>query len=155
MPYCLKYPSARVNRFTWSFAQDIVSAVTRGEVLTPKHVLLAWSTKALTGNVELIKTLNRLGHGCSYSRLEKIEAALCMDKLEKVDVDKMPLPMCVHPPVPTVLAFDNIDRQEEVLSVAGTSHRVNGIIVPPTSSSCAPPKPETLITAYHFCSVCV
>ena len=69
-------PSARVNRLTWSFAQDIVSAVTRGEVLTPKHVLLAWSIKALTGNVELIKTLNRLGHGCSYSRLEEIDTAL-------------------------------------------------------------------------------
>ena len=57
----------------------------------------------------------------------------------------MPLPVCVRPSVPTVLAFDNIDRQEEVLAGAGTSHRVNGIIVQPTSSSCAPP--TTAMTA--------
>ena len=49
--------------------------------------------------------------------------------------------MCVQPSVRTFIAFDNIDRQEEVLSGAGTSRRVNGFIVQPTSSSCAPPKP--------------
>jgi len=134
-------PTARVNRLTWSFSQDIVSAVTSGEVLTPKHILVVWAIKILTGNVELIKILNRLGNACSYSRLEEIDTALCLEKLESVEFAKVPLPMCVHPSVPTVLAFDNIDRQEEVLSGAGTSHRVNGIIVQPTSSSCAPPKP--------------
>ena len=89
-------------------------------VLTPKHVLLAWSIKAVTGNVELIKTLNRLGYGCSYSRLEEIDTALCKEKLEKVEVGKVPLPMCLHPSVPTVLAFDNIDRKEEALYAKAT-----------------------------------
>jgi len=37
-----------------------------------------------------------------------------------------------------VLAFDNVDRQEETLSGAGTSHCINGIIVQPPSLTCAP-----------------
>ncbi|KAG1714542.1 hypothetical protein GQR58_001134 [Nymphon striatum] len=42
------------------------------------------------------------------------------------------------------LAFDNIDRQEETLSGAGTSHRVNGIVVQPQSLSCAPERNSTV-----------
>ena len=105
--------------------------------MTPKHILLPWAIKTLTGNVELIRTMNRLGHGCSYIRLEEIDTALCIEKLESVQGGGVPLPSSIHPSVPTVLAFDNIDRLEELLSGAGTSHRVNGIIVQPISSSCA------------------
>ena len=64
-----------------------------------------------------------------------------MEKLEGVEFDTVPLLMCVHQSVSTVLAFDNIDRQKQVLSGAGTSHRINSVIVQPTTSSCAPPKP--------------
>ena len=136
--------SVRVNRLSWSVAQDIISGVTVGKVLTPKHVLLPWVIKTLTGNVELIKTMNRLGHSCSYSVLEEIDTALCLEKLENADNDMLPLPSSIHPSVPTVLAFDNIDRQEEVLSGAGTSHRVNGIIIQATSMTCATPPPVTI-----------
>ena len=89
----------------------------------------------LTSNVEVIKIMNRLGHGCSYTALEEIDTALCIDKVASVDSDGVPLPKSVHPPVPTVLAFDNIDKLEESLSGGGTSHRVNGIIVQPKSLS--------------------
>ena len=123
----------------------LLKYVTVGKVLTPKQVLLPWAIKTLTGNVELIKTMNRLGHSCSYSRLEEIDTALCIEKLESADTDSIPLPSCIHPSVATVLAFDNIDRLEEVLSGAGTSHRVNGIIVQPTSLSCKPPKPPATL----------
>lgn len=40
--------------------------------------------------------------------------------------------------VPTILAFDNIDRLEETASGAATSHRVNGIIIQPRSLDCKP-----------------
>lgn len=45
--------------------------------------------------------------------------------------DGIPLPQNIHPHVSTVLAFDNIDRTEETLSGAGTSHRVNAIAIQP------------------------
>ncbi len=95
-----------------------------GKTLTPKRVLLPWVIKTLTGNVELIKIMNRLGHSCSYSSLEEIDTALCISKLANSDPDSTTLPTNIHPLVPTVLAFDNIDRQEEVLSGTGTSTHI-------------------------------
>ena len=85
--------------------------------------------------------MNRLEHSCSYSILEETDTALCIEKLENVDCISVPLPSNVQPHVPTVLAFDNIDRQEEVLSGAGTSHRVNGIIVQPPTLPKSVPNP--------------
>lgn len=86
--------------------------------------------------------MNRLVHGCSYTRLEKIDTAMCMERsklLREVE--------CLFSTayIPNVLAFDNIGRQEEVLSGAGTSHWINGIIVQPMFSSCAPPTPATSV----------
>ena len=83
----------------------------------------------MTGNVELIKVLNRFGHGISYSQLEEIDTALCLQKLANGDESGVAIPSNMIPGIPTNLAYDNIDRIEETLSGAGTSHRVNGIIV--------------------------
>ena len=137
--------SARADRLAWSIAQDIITAVTSSTVKTPKHILLPWAVKTLTGNVEVIKILNRLGHGCSYSVLEEIETALCINKVDSVERDSVPLPVDIHISVPTVLAFDNIDRLEETLSGGGTSRRVNGIIIQPKSASCMPPPIKTMV----------
>ena len=76
---------------------------------TAKHVLLPWTVKTLTGNVELIKMLNRFGHGILYSKLKEIETALCLQKIENVNEMGVALPLYVYPRVPTTLAFDNIE----------------------------------------------
>ena len=78
-----------------------------------------------------IKILNRLGHGISYTQLEEIDTALCLQKLAGEDDSNIAIPSSILPCVPTHLAFDNIDRLEETLTGSGTSHRVNGIIVQP------------------------
>jgi len=113
--------------------------VTNAQVVTPKHVLLAYVVKTLTGNVEVIRTLNRLGHCCSYTRLEEIDTALCVEKVSRGDGG---IPKGIHPGVPTVLAFDNIDRREETLSGEGTTHRINGIVMQPVSLTCAPQRQD-------------
>jgi len=136
--------SDRVQRLSLSIGQDIISAITNAHVLTPKHILLPRAVKTLTGNVELIKTLNRLGYACSYTRLQEIDTAVCTEKLSSVDEDSPALPSWTHPGIPTVLAFDNIDRQEETLSGGGTSHRVNGIVVQPQALSCAPERKSSV-----------
>ena len=53
-----------------SFAQDLVFGVTRGMIKPPKQILLSYTVKTLTNNVELLSILNRYGHGVSYSQLE-------------------------------------------------------------------------------------
>ena len=60
-------PSVRVQSLVKSFSQDIVYAVTNGKIKPPKQVLLSYGVKTLTGDVQLMQILNRLGHGVSYA----------------------------------------------------------------------------------------
>lgn len=90
--------------------------------------MLPFAVKSLTGNVELIQILNRLGQSVSYSQVEEIDTALCLQK-QAASEDAIPLPQNIKPGLFTTLAWDNIDRLNETISGEGTSHRVNGIAV--------------------------
>lgn len=119
----------RIERLVKSFAQDLIFGVTGGRQKTPKHVLLPYAVKSLTNNVQLIRIINRCGHGMSYTQLEELNTALCLQKLSATPENTVPLPESIKPYISTSLAWDNIDRLEETLSGGGTSHRVNGIAV--------------------------
>ena len=73
-------------------------------------------------------------HACLYSRLDEIDTALGMEKLESVEFDTVPFPMCLASHLPIRRSLQCLPltiltgKKEEVLSGAGTSHRVNGII---------------------------
>jgi hypothetical protein len=109
-----------------SIASDIIYATTAGRMKLSKHILLPYGIKSLTGNVEIIHILNRLGHGIGYCQLQEIETAVAMQRLES----SFPiLPETIEPEIFTMLAWDNIDNLEETLSGLGTSHRVNGIAI--------------------------
>lgn len=135
--------TSRVQRLVDSFGQDIVYAVTCGKTKPPKHVVLPFSVKSLTGNVELIGILNRLGHSVSYSQMEEIDTALCLQKLSGTNPA---LPSNISHGVFTTLAWDNIDRLEETLSGEGTSHRVNGIAVQAKPTDPVPAQPLPAVT---------
>uniref|UniRef100_H3B9B4 Uncharacterized protein n=1 Tax=Latimeria chalumnae TaxID=7897 RepID=H3B9B4_LATCH len=128
-----------------SFVQDLTYGIMGGVIKTAKQILLPWAVKSLTGNVELIKILNRLRHGISYSKLEEIDTVLCLQTLATEEEQGVVMPTYIHPCIPTILAYDNIDGQEETLSGEGTSHRVNGIIVQPKIATAEPPKPKAPI----------
>lgn len=136
--------TSRVHRFIYSVSQDFMFAVSGGSCSTAKHILLPWAVKALTGNVKVIKLLSRLGHGISYSKLEEIETALCLKKIESEEEMAVNLPSNVYPGVPTTLAFDNIDRLEETLSRGGTSNQVNGIVIQQMVRTVETPTPATM-----------
>ena len=123
-----EYPH-RVRRLVNSFGQDIIYGVTGGRQKPPKQILLPYAVKTLTNNVELIQMLNRCGHGIAYSQIEEMNTALCLQKMALTPYNEVPLPENIQTYVNTTLAWDNIDRLEETLSGAGTSHRVNGIAV--------------------------
>ena len=106
----------------------MVYAITYDKTKPPKHIFLPFAIKSLTWNVELIRTLDRLGHSVSYSQLEEIDTTLCLQKLSLSEGDG-PLPENIHPGVFTTLVWDNIGRLEETISGEGTSHRVNGIVL--------------------------
>ena len=91
--------------------------------------------------------LNRLGLGVSYSKLEEIDTALCLQKQRREADQGIVLPSSSLPCIPTSLAFDNIDRLEETLGGGGTSHRVNGIIIQPQAHTAKPPQTEPQLLA--------
>ena len=59
----------RPTRLMNSVAQHIIYNVSAGRICTVKSVLLRCIVKALTNNTELLHTLNRFGHGISYTLL--------------------------------------------------------------------------------------
>jgi len=121
--------SQKIQLLVDSYGQDLVYSVTCGRVKPPKHILLSNAVKTLTGNSEIIQIMNKLGHGVSYTVLEENDTALSLQKIASSSDDSVPLPDCVNPYIYSALVWDNIDFLEETATGAGTSHRVNGIIV--------------------------
>lgn len=107
--------SPNVHRIVLSLCQDLIHAVSRGRIKTPKHVVLPMTVKSLTGNVELITILNRFGHGLSYSQIEEAETGLAKTQIAKQG-NGVFVPSACHPNVSGVLCWDNNDLQEETLS---------------------------------------
>lgn len=122
--------SEKVSRFIWSFGQDLVFGVTNGHVKTSKHILLPFALKSLNGRIcELTRLINRCGHGLSYHQIEEIETAIAVQKIGEGTEQGLAIPENIIPGKFTNLVWDNIDRLEETLSGAGTTHRVNGIAI--------------------------
>ncbi|KAK5896810.1 hypothetical protein CesoFtcFv8_009932 [Champsocephalus esox] len=89
-------PSQRVQRLCNYFGQDLVYVITCGKTKPTKHIILPFAVKSLTGNVVLVHTLNRLGHGVSYSQVQKIDTALCLQKLS-LSEGSVALPRNIYP----------------------------------------------------------
>ena len=123
----------RVLRLKDSFSQDLVFAVFNGASRTPKSVLFPSVVKSPCNNTEIIKLINRLGHGISYSLIEEIETEYAMKLIREQNHS------CVIVPPEfqdehtnssvALMVADNIDNLENTLSGAGTSHRVNSVLV--------------------------
>lgn len=92
--------NARTQRLIQSLAQDFIYSVSNGRVLPAKQIPLPMGIKTLTGNVELIKILNRLGHGISYSKLEEMDTAWCLQKQTRDASQGVILPSSSHTGIP-------------------------------------------------------
>ena len=116
-----------------SFGQDIVFCVTNGAIKTPKSVLSPSVVKGICNNTEVLKLINKYGHGISYELIEEIETESALKEISDqkenrvvfpVDLEKMERSSSVG-----IMIADNIDNLECTLSGSGTSHRVNSILV--------------------------
>ena len=140
--------SARIN----PIGQDLIYCARNGRILMPKYVLLPISVKSMTGNMELIKILNRLGHGVSYSKMSEIDTAYAINK---VSADTALVPEGIVFTKQASLVYDNIDRVEETISGAGKTHRVNGIVVQKPFIGPQPLKSNTATTKTKQRSIAV
>ncbi|KAK3869737.1 hypothetical protein Pcinc_024965 [Petrolisthes cinctipes] len=105
--------SPRIQHLIESVGQDIVHGVTRGQLKPPKHLMLPYAIKTLTGSVELIRMIFRLGHCVSYTQVEELESAVCIQKLESHTDESVPMPEQIQPLIPTTLAWDRVGINPE------------------------------------------
>ena len=155
-------------RLKESFGQDIVFSATNGAVKTPKSVLFPSVVKALCNNIEVVKLINKYGHGVSYDLVEEIETEYVLDVINKQRENRVVLPVSVTQEecksTVALMVADNIDNLECTLSGSGTSHRVNSILVterneresgdesddpdyaPPVAKKCRRSLPVTVVT---------
>ena len=119
--------SEKSQRFVSSCSQDIYYAVTNGQWVMPKHILLAMTVHLLTGSVEIITILNRFGHCQSYSRTLELETAMCRSVTD--NSSHLPPSISTDNNVIVHLYWDNFDLNEETPSGTGTTHTAHGIIV--------------------------
>ncbi|CAB3994854.1 Hypothetical predicted protein [Paramuricea clavata] len=73
-----KSRSDRIVRLKNSLAQDIVYTVSNGAIKTPKSVLFPSVVKALCNNTEVVKLINKCGHGIGYNLVEEIETEFAL-----------------------------------------------------------------------------
>ena len=117
---------AKPSLKTSSIGQYIIYCVHNGQFINSKHILLPFAIKSMTGNVELIKIINRLGHEISYTKLAEVDTAYA---IQKISTNSGLIPEEIQSYQQASMVYDNIDCLEETLSGAGTTHRVNGIVI--------------------------
>ncbi len=66
--------------------------------------------------MELIRTINKLGHGISYDVTQSLLTEVAYQKVDKADKENIPLPESTQEGTLPMLTEDNIDRLEETLS---------------------------------------
>ena len=129
-----KSKSDRVVRLKNSLAQDIVYSVSNGAIKTPKSVLFPAVVKALCNNTEVVKLINKLkcDHRIGYNLIEEIATEFALKVISEQTLNRVFIPdECNKPDNPPValMVADNIDNLECTISGAGTSHRVDSILV--------------------------
>ena len=117
--------SEKTLRLSSSTADDVIYAVTNGQVKPSKHCLLGTGMKSMTGSRKIVDILNKFGHTLNYNAIEELETDLALSISNKTLVT--PDGMKLQSGLATGIAFNNYDEFTETLSGAGTLHNTVGI----------------------------
>lgn len=120
-------PGEDVCRYAYSFSQDLLHAVSKGNFLTEKHVLLGTGLHSMTGQKAPIRLLGKFGHSCNYDKVRQIETAQAelAQQLRYVDNPLPLLPVNGTSKVLTFFWWDNFDVKKE--NSQGSLHTTHGI----------------------------
>ena len=72
----------------------------------------------MTGNVEPLKIINRLGHGVFCTKLAELDTVYA---IQKISTNSSLMPEEIQPYQQPSMVYDNVDRLEETLCGAGTT----------------------------------
>ena len=117
-----------------SFGQDIVFCVTNIAIKTPKSVLFPSVVKGICNNTDVLKLINRYGHGSSYELIEEIETETALQVISDQKQNRVVIPVDLEEMERSssvgIMIADNVDNLECMLSGFGTSqsklHPSNG-----------------------------
>lgn len=126
----LKKASRELKLF--SLSQDIIYAVSNGNVKTSKHVTLGMALKSLSSSRKIVDLLNKYGNCCSYNVIEELETEITFSSTKQNQ-------LCSEDIIPTDdlctgIAFDNFNRFVETLTGKNTLHDTVGVIYQNVSS---------------------
>ena len=110
-----------------SLCQDIVYAMGKGKLQTPKSLTLGMTLRHFSGNKGISQIVSKLGHCSSYGTILRLETAMATD----AQISEA-IPTGFVKQVWATVVWDNIDFCEETVSRSGTTHFVNGILVQAT-----------------------
>lgn len=120
-------PGEKTQRYIQSFGQDLIYTISNGKTRTKKHVLLSFAIKRKTGSKDVIKWVNRFGHGISYDEVNVLETFLA-EKAIYNQITRRFCPSSVQPSRFITFVWDNNDINPDSLK-GNVMHCTNGIII--------------------------
>ena len=86
-----------VRRCVLSIAQDIMFGVSKGKILTPKHIGLGLSVHQATRSKELVNLLNADGHSVNYDMIRRIDTSIAKKVIDDLERNEyVPLPTNIY-----------------------------------------------------------
>ena len=120
-------PSSRKQTKIDSIGQDIIYCIKNGKSRTLKHTLLSLCCKRKTGSRQVVKWLNRFGHGISYDEVCVLETSIALQQT-KNQIQRNFVPNIIEPSKFVTFVWDNNDINPESLTGVAM-HCTNGIII--------------------------
>ena len=113
-----KESSDQTKVFLNSVSDDVIYAVTKGQVNPSKHCLIGLGMKSITGSRKVIDPLNRVGHSLSYNMVEELETNVASSICDKQHM--MPDGIVLQAWLASGHALKNYDENTETLLDANT-----------------------------------
>ena len=74
----------RTRMLSLSIAQDIVHAVSKGKVLTSRHVRFGMTIHQATRSKDLVNLFHKAGHCINYSKVKRLDTTLAKHVLDNL-----------------------------------------------------------------------
>ena len=118
---CQEIDSQKVLNQKNSFCQDVILAVTKGTVKTPKSIPFPAVVKSLCNSKEVIKIISQYGHGVCYDLIRELETDFALQAMEQKHEHRVIIPDEAFSYVNDIglMVADNIDNLEHTLTGAG------------------------------------
>ena len=128
-PYENEDEDLSVRRCVLSISQDIMFGVSKGKLLTPKHIGLGLTVHQATRSKQLVNLLNAAGHSVSYDMIRRIDTSIAKKVIDDLQSNEyVPVPMNITRNTFCQFAADNIDILEETLDGKDTFHATQMVV---------------------------